>query len=63
MGSYVVVENTVVRGRQVGSVFGPGPYEATIAILGRHGDFVPDPVGERYTLTFNRGGFLRRVAR
>ena len=63
VGSYVVVENTVVRGRQVGHTFGPGPYEARDAILSRHGDFVPDPAGERYTLTFNRGGFLKRVAR
>jgi cephalosporin hydroxylase len=63
VGSYVVVENTVVRGRQVGSGFGPGPYEARDVILGRRGDFVPDPAGERYTLTFNRGGYLKRVAR
>jgi cephalosporin hydroxylase len=43
--------------------FGPGPHEAVVNILGRHGDFVPDPAGERYTLTFNRGGYLKRVAR
>jgi cephalosporin hydroxylase/glycosyltransferase involved in cell wall biosynthesis len=62
VGSYVVVENTVVNGRPVASGFGPGPHEAVVAILGRRGDFVPDPVGERYTVTFNRGGFLRRIA-
>jgi cephalosporin hydroxylase len=62
VGGYVVVENTVVNGRPVASGFGPGPHEAVVAILGRHGDFVPDPVGERYTVTFNRGGFLRRIA-
>jgi cephalosporin hydroxylase len=58
----VVVETPVVTGRPVASGFGPGPHEAVVAILGRHGDFVPDPVGERYTVTFNRGGFLRRIA-
>jgi cephalosporin hydroxylase len=63
VGGYVVVENTVVNGRPVVPSFGPGPHEAVVAILGRYGDFVPDPGGERYTLTFNRGGYLRRVRR
>jgi cephalosporin hydroxylase/GT2 family glycosyltransferase len=61
VGGYVVVENTVVNGRPVESGFGPGPHEAVVAVLGRHGDFVVDPMGERYTLTFNRGGYLKRV--
>ena len=61
VGSYVVVENTVVNGRPTASGFGPGPHEAVVAILGRHREFVPDPAGERYTLTFNRGGYLKRV--
>jgi cephalosporin hydroxylase/GT2 family glycosyltransferase len=61
VGSYVIVENTVVNGRPVASGFGPGPHEAVVSILGRHGDFVADPAAERYTLTFNRGGYLKRV--
>jgi cephalosporin hydroxylase/glycosyltransferase involved in cell wall biosynthesis len=61
VGGYVVVENTVVNGRPAGAGFGPGPYEAVEAILGRSGDFVPDPAGERYMLTFNRNGYLKRV--
>jgi cephalosporin hydroxylase len=63
VGGYVVVENTVVNGRPVVSGFGPGPHEAVVAILGRHPDFVADPAGERYTVTFNRGGYLKRVER
>jgi cephalosporin hydroxylase/GT2 family glycosyltransferase len=63
IGSYAVVENTVVNGRPVASGFGPGPHEAVVDILSRHGDFVADPVGERYTVTFNRGGFLKRIRR
>jgi cephalosporin hydroxylase/glycosyltransferase involved in cell wall biosynthesis len=63
VGSYAVVENTVVNGRPVASGFGPGPHEAVVDILARHGDFVPDPAGERYTVTFNRGGFLKRIRR
>jgi cephalosporin hydroxylase/glycosyltransferase involved in cell wall biosynthesis len=62
VGSYVVIENTVVRGRHVASDHGFGPYEAVDIILSRRGDFVSDSAGERYTLTFNRGGYLKRVA-
>lgn len=60
---YVVVENTVVNGRPVEADFGSGPHEAVVAVLGRHRDFVPDVEFERYTVTFNKGGFLRRLAR
>jgi cephalosporin hydroxylase len=61
VGGYVVVENTVVNGRPAAAGFGPGPYEAVEAILASGGEFVPDPAGERYTLTFNRTGYLKRV--
>jgi cephalosporin hydroxylase len=30
-------------------------------ILTRHGDFVADPAMEKYSLTFNPNGYLRRV--
>jgi cephalosporin hydroxylase len=61
VGGYVVVENTVVNGRPVVSGFGPGPHEAVVNILHRHPDFVADPARERYTVTFNGGGYLKRV--
>jgi cephalosporin hydroxylase len=61
VGSYVVVTDTVVNGRPVWPSFGPGPFEAVKQILGMHGEFVPDPGMEKYALTFNPGGFLRRV--
>jgi cephalosporin hydroxylase len=60
-GSYVVVTDTVVNGRPVWPSFGPGPAEGIKQILGRHGDFVADPEMEKYALSFNPGGFLRRV--
>jgi cephalosporin hydroxylase len=59
-GGFVVVENTVVNGRPVAPEHGPGPHEAVVSILGRHPEFVSDPAAERYALTFNRGGYLRR---
>jgi cephalosporin hydroxylase len=61
VGSYVVVTDTVVNGHPVWPAFGPGPTEALKQILTRHGEFVPDPAMVKYSLTFNPGGFLRRV--
>jgi cephalosporin hydroxylase len=61
VGSYVVVTDTVVNGRPVWPSFGPGPFEAVKQILGLHGEFVADPDMEKYALSFNPGGFLRRV--
>ncbi len=61
VGGYVVVENTVVNGRPVRPGFAPGPYEAVEAVLRRGDDLVPDPGAERYTVTFNRNGYLKRV--
>jgi len=61
VGSYVVVTDTVVNGRPVWPSFGPGPCEAVKQVLKAHGEFVADPEMEKYALSFNPGGFLRRV--
>ena len=61
VGSYVVITDTVVNGHPVWTGFGPGPAEAVKQILTRYGDFVADPELEKYSLTFNPGGYLRRV--
>jgi cephalosporin hydroxylase len=60
VGSYVVIEDTILNGHPVWTGFGPGPQEAAGEIADA-GDFVPDRTLERYALTFNRGGFLKRV--
>jgi cephalosporin hydroxylase len=60
VGSYVVVEDTIVNGRPVWPGFGPGPAEAAREIISG-GEFAPDHSLERYVLTFNPGGFLKRV--
>jgi cephalosporin hydroxylase len=62
VGSYVVVTDTIVNGRPVWPSFGPGPFEAVKQILNLRGEFAPDPAMEKYSLTFNLGGFLRRVS-
>jgi cephalosporin hydroxylase len=61
VGSYVVVTDTVVNGRPVWPSFGPGPFEGVKQILNLHGEFVPDPGMEKYSLSFNPGGFLLRA--
>ena len=60
-GSYVIVERTVVNGHPVWTAFGPGPMEAVKAILTLAGEFVADAGLERYGVTFNPSGYLRRV--
>ena len=60
VGSYLVVEDTIVNGHPVWPEFGPGPWEA-VKQMNRRSDFVPDPSLERFALTFNPGGFLKRV--
>jgi cephalosporin hydroxylase len=61
VGSYVVVADTIVNGHPVWPAFGDGPAESVKQILTLHGEFVPDPKMEKYSLTFNPGGFLQRV--
>jgi len=61
VGSYVVVADTIFNGRPVWPAFGPGPAEGVKQILGTHGDFVADRSVESYSLSFNPGGFLKRV--
>ena len=60
-GSLVIVTDTVVNGHPVWPAFGPGPAEAVKRILRDHGDFVVDPSMEKYSLSFDTGGYLRRV--
>jgi cephalosporin hydroxylase len=61
LGSYVVMEETIVNGHPVWPSFGPGPAEAVKNVINTRGDFAPDPDMERSGLTFNPHGFLKRV--
>jgi cephalosporin hydroxylase len=61
VGSYVVVADTIVNGHPVWPGFGPGPAEAVKQILNTNGDFLADPSMEKYSLTFNPSGYLKRV--
>jgi cephalosporin hydroxylase len=59
VGSYLVIEDTILGGRPVWPGFGGGPGHAAREIV-RGGEFIPDPELEA-ALTFNPGGFLKRV--
>ena len=60
VGSYVVLEDTIINGHPVWTGFGPGPWEAAKRIVDG-GEFERDATLERSSLTFNPGGFLKRV--
>jgi cephalosporin hydroxylase len=60
--SYLIVEHTVLNGFPVDASFGPGPHEALRRLMNLRGEFLADSTRERHALTFNQGGFLRRIS-
>jgi cephalosporin hydroxylase len=61
VGDYLVVEDTNVNGHPVWPEFGPGPMEAVEEFLSETDDFVIDERCERFLMTLNPRGYLRRV--
>jgi cephalosporin hydroxylase len=59
-GSYMIVEDTNANGHPVWPEFGPGPMEAIDAFAKENTDFQIDPRCEKFLLTFNPRGFLRK---
>lgn len=59
--SYLIVEDTNVNGHPVLENFGPGPWEAVDSFLAENGDFSPDQRMEKFYMTFNPNGFLKRI--
>jgi len=62
-GQWLVVEDTNVNGHPVLPEHGEGPYEAVTEFLASNPAFAPDPAGERFLLTHNPRGWLRRIGR
>jgi cephalosporin hydroxylase len=60
-GSYLVVEDTNINGHPVYEDFGPGPMEAVNDFLKEHDNFAVDPAREKFLLTFNPRGWLKRL--
>jgi cephalosporin hydroxylase len=63
VGGLMVVEDTNVNGHPTFGGHGPGPWEAVDAFLKENQDFIADRGLERFLLTMNPRGYLRRVAR
>lgn len=60
-GSYMIVEDTHVNGHPIEWKYGYGPYEAVEQFLKDNDDFIIDKECEKYIMTFNPSGFLRRI--
>lgn len=61
-GCYLIVEDTNLNGHPIAPDFGPGPYEAVEAFLKEHPEFERDPGREKFLMTYNPGGYLRRIS-
>ena len=61
VGSYLIVEDTNVNGHPAAPDFGPGPMEAVWDFLATDPGFEIDAHCERYVLTQNPSGYLKRV--
>lgn len=60
-GGLLIVEDTNVNGHPTFADHGPGPWEAVAAFLAENPDFIADRSLERFLLTMNPRGYLRRV--
>jgi cephalosporin hydroxylase len=61
VGSYFVVEDSICHhGLDVGPA--PGPFEAVETFVAENSGFVIDRTREKFVITWNPKGFLRRVA-
>jgi cephalosporin hydroxylase len=64
VGSYLIVEDGVMDlfrpGDGIGT-FAPGPLWAIERFVRENTDFVVDQARERYLMTYNPKGFLKRV--
>ena len=61
VGSYVVVEDTNVNGHPAYPEFGPGPMEAVDAFLAEDSRFEIDAGLEKFFMTFNPRGYLKKM--
>ncbi len=61
-GSYLIVEDTSMNGHPVAPEYGPGPMEAVQEFLKQDPGFAVDGTREKFPLTANPRGYLKRVS-
>ena len=61
IGSYIIVQDSAINGHPIAAWTGPGPWEAVEAFMKENDHFVIDKARERFLLTNNPNGFLKRV--
>jgi cephalosporin hydroxylase len=61
VGGYLIVEDSNVNGHPVAPEYGPGPMEAIDSFLAESDAFEVDPAREKFYMTFNPEGYLRRT--
>ncbi|HEX8920969.1 MAG TPA: CmcI family methyltransferase [Pyrinomonadaceae bacterium] len=62
IGNYLIVEDTNANGHPVLPLWGAGPMEAVEQFISTRSDFVVDRQREKFFMTFNPNGYLRRVS-
>ena len=60
-GSYLIVEDTNLNGHPIQWNMGPGPHEAVIEFLSTHPEFEIDKTCEKFMMTQNPNGYLKRI--
>ena len=61
IGDHLIVEDTNVNGHPADPEYGPGPMEAVERFLAGNDEFAIDPHCERFMMTLNPRGYLRRI--
>lgn len=61
VGCYLIVEDTNINGHPVIPNYGDGPMEAVTQFTAGRQDFVIDREREKFFMTFNSKGYLRRL--
>jgi cephalosporin hydroxylase len=60
-GQYLIVEDSAVNGHPASCMFGPGPFESVQEFVKTHDEFTIDRKQEKFFLSANHDGFLKRV--
>jgi cephalosporin hydroxylase len=61
LGGYMIIEDSNVNGHPVYPEYGPGPYEAIEQFFKINKEFEIDKSREKFLMTFNPNGYLRRI--